>query len=291
MADTRCTVILRTVERGGGPGGCFTGSHSGVNQECCYLWEWEGTVDVDTGAHRDLLGVHVLYRTNTSGGSWYQVAASPQGWVGPSTARYAFRIAEHTPSTCTPPSEISSATIDLIPYARITAGRLFDHNVISDPLGTYDLSTSNQWKLDQSSACGLETPAARWVFSYPGFEEQVESGPITAGGTVTIVYDGRRLRETQSCMGAEGAARATTIRVRYMFDGKPESLGEEVVEAYVESYRGVDRQTREPEIKIPDRATTLAVWFYCQPGFSQGAEANWKYDSNQGANYVEAIAH
>jgi hypothetical protein len=43
-------------------------------------------------------------------------------------------------------------------------------------------------------------------------------------------------------------------------------------------------------VDVPADATAMETWFYCVPGFSQGAEENWRYDSNLGQNYRAEVA-
>ena len=71
-------------------------------------------------------------------------------------------------------------------------------------------------------------------------------------------------------------------------------MQKETIETYVESY-GYACQGQTPPciqdtvtdtvLDIPATAQKLEVWFWCVPGFSQGAESNWMYDSALGANY------
>jgi hypothetical protein len=43
-------------------------------------------------------------------------------------------------------------------------------------------------------------------------------------------------------------------------------------------------------LAVPAGARSLDLWFACVPGFSYVAPDNWKYDSNDGRNYVLPIA-
>ncbi|HEY3354643.1 MAG TPA: hypothetical protein VGQ83_15430 [Polyangia bacterium] len=52
----------------------------------------------------------------------------------------------------------------------------------------------------------------------------------------------------------------------------------------------VTQRITEPVLAVPAGARSLDLWFACVPGFSYVAPDNWKYDSNDGRNYVLPIA-
>jgi len=274
-ADHDCVVVLRSA-------GSVTEYLMGPSgPPSTYL---EAKVDVADG--HGVRGVAVLYRTSNTSGRWY--TATPDDTTpGAGVTKYRFALRHFVEGG-------SSLAIDLIPYVWLADGaRLFDHNRVADD-ASYELVAANEWTVaDDPEICGGASggPTAHYILSFPDFETTLEDGPVARGGSLKVTYDGRRLRETQDCLGAEGPVSATSISLFYAFDdGEPV---ETQVEQYTINYGSgcpespcVTQQITEPVIQVPARATSIALWFACIPGFSYGAQENWKYDSNYGANYV-----
>ena len=299
-ADTGCAVILRSVGRVSNGMGGYATSPAG-------LYVWDGVVDVDADVAAGARAVEVLFQTTMGPQVWYVATATRA--VGEASGgqyvRYTFRIDTNTPSAGMSVTSLNRTVIRLIPYVAGTdGGRLFDHNRVRDVFDTYTLTVSNGWSVRETDAAGDACPAVapgaspRWVFGYPAWEATVQGGPVRAGQSVAIAYDGRRLRETQGCMGAHGPSSATTLYVGWMVTGDPARGGSAEVERYVvasgyacsgPTSPCVTDTVSEPEIALPADASGLDVWFWCQPGFDGGN--NLKYDSNQGANYHLAIVN
>jgi len=281
-ADTACAIVLREVARvPDGRGGFVTSSPDG-------RLVWDGTLDVARATADAALGVAVLFQTPETRGAWFAAPATRVGDDGP-LARYTFRIDAFTPRVGTSTTSLARTVIRLAPFvATADGGRLFDHNRVPDPLAAYELTAANQWSLAADGACpAADDAVARWSFTYPDFAETLVGGPLRAGARVRIAYDGRRLRETQGCMGAHGAASGTTLYVSYMIDGDPARAGRAEVERYTISAGAVRQEVFEPVIDLPVDASDLAVWFSCVPGFD--AAPNVRYDSDDGRNYHAAI--
>jgi hypothetical protein len=300
-ADTDCLVVLRDVGRtpqgGGYASACTPGG-------AC-LYTWRGSVDVDAARLADGDRVEVMYRTLETQGAFYAVSTTPADAAATGMRRYDFVLDHFTPSAGMSITSLNRTEIDLIPYVvRADGTRVFDHNRVAQPLDNYALRASNAWALSADDTCRPDQPAAvpEYALTYPDFDESLSDGPVVAGGALRVTYDARRLRETQSCLGSQGPASSTTVVAEWRFDQGP--VQSAPVETYVQSSgyacpgqtppcARVD--TPELLLDVPADATSVALWFHCVPGFSQGAPANWKYDSDFGANYVlpvvDAAAH
>lgn len=292
VADRECRVVLHDVARP---------THQGAvapsctpNGPCVYVWN--GAVDVDAARFDDVARVEVMYRTGTTQGAWYAVPADEIAAPAAGLRRFAFTLDHFTPSQGMSFTSLNRTAIDLIPYLVLNDGtRVLDHNRVADPLGNYALRDSNAWSVPADGVCEPGAPAAtpQFLFAYPNMTPSLLDGPVTAGGKLHVEYDGKRLRLNQACMGSEGPVSATTVVADWRFNGGPVETAP--VETYVESYgqacQGhsppcVRDEVSDVELDVPAEATRLELWFHCQPGFSQGAQANWKYDSAFGANYT-----
>ena len=298
--DFDCAVTLRSVGRiQSGPGyatTCDLGDRSG---SCLYVWE--GFIDVDASLAGQVESVGVLFKTGQTGGQWYVSAAEPIEGADNGFLHYAFRIDRYTPAAGMSMTSLNRTVIELIPYVRSPNGsRLFDHNRIKHPLHNYLLTLDNRWTMDDAPAIctPVNRAGAELLFSYPAFEQSVINGPVSAGKTLKVRYDGRRLRERHSCLGSQGPVSATTVMMGWMVNGEGQRVREERVESYRESYGYacagespcITHEKFEPQLAIPEDARSIQMWFYCVPGFSQGQASNWRYDSNFGSNYSFEVA-
>lgn len=61
-----------------------------------------------------------------------------------------------------------NTTVSFIPYIQTVGGaRLFDHNRVGDPLGSYALTAQNNWTVsDDAAACPGPTPTARLTATF-----------------------------------------------------------------------------------------------------------------------------
>lgn len=291
-ADTDCLVVLREIGRPPHQGGYETTCHEAG--PCLYTWR--GLVDVDATRLGPEDRVEVMYRTLETRGAWYAVAATPadaaqaDGFV-----RFEFVLDHFTPANGMSLTSLNRTEIDLIPYVvRADGTRVFDHNRVAQPLDNYALRAANAWSIAADETCAPDAPAVvpEYALTYPDFAESLTDGPVVAGGRLRVSYDGRRLRETQSCLGSQGPASSTTIVAEWRFDGHPAQSA--TVETYVRSsgyacpgQPSPCERVETPELVLdaPADATQLAMWFHCVPGFSRGAPENWQYDSDFGANY------
>lgn len=294
-SDHSCTVVLRTISRVKSGPGYLTTCDTGATQSGSCLYIWRGTIDVAAEKVEKYASVQLLFSTNQTGGQWYALEATRAGVAKGGYVPYSFEIATHTPAAGMSMTSLMRTTLNVIPYLETTAGgRVFDHNRVVDPFGNYALTSDNGWAIDDDPAvCAPVTPAKTPIYelSYPTFSEHLRDGPVRAGGELEIRYDSRRLRATQACMGSQGPASAMTIRMGWRVNGDASTTKTQDLEQIVESSVGcqtppcVTVSPRDTMIELPKSATSLQMWFYCVPGFSQGAQSNWKYDSNFGKNY------
>lgn len=279
-ADSGCRVVLRAMGRlSNGRGGYETDCSSGSCR-----WVWEARIDVASG----LVGVpHLLYRTTSSGDRWIAARAEVIGGAHDGFTTWVVRVSEDMASEGTSGTSLSRFRIAAIPYLATTdGGRLFDHNRVVDPLGTYELGSESGYQLsDDGVSCRAEQVWPTWRFSYPDFGDRLDGGPVLAGGAVRLDYDGRRLREVQSCLGAHGSVSATTLYAGWRFDNGVS--GEAEVERWVSNAGQVTASASAPLVPVPVGARGLEVWFRCEPGFD--AAKNVKYDSADGRNYRAAV--
>lgn len=300
VPDGDCRLVLRSVGRIPYQGGYATSCEAGdtPNGPCVYVWK--GAIDVDAARLGDVTKVEVLYRTLSTQGAWYSIPATEVDGSNDGFRRFQFTIDHYTPGAGMSFTSLNRTEIDLIPYLVLADGtRVFDHNRVAHPLANYELRLGNGWSVQPDDACQPDLPPAvpELVLSYPDFAESLNDGPLVAGGQLRVSYDPLRLRATQACLGSQGPVSATTVVADWRFDdGVVHSA---TVQTYTESYgyacQGqptpcVKADTFAPVLDLPAGSTRVELWFHCVPGFSQGAEANWKYDSNFAANYVLPIS-
>jgi len=275
-ADAACRIVLRSVARvPNGRGGYETDCSSGSCR-----WVWQGEIDVAAG----LVGTPaLLFKTQLTSGAWLSVDAVAGGPAVDGMTRWTFRISELTPAEGESGTALSRARIWLIPYLRTTdGGRLFDHNRVADPFGTYELAADNGFAItDDANTCRAGAVWPTWRFSFPDFGERLDGGPVIAGGSVRVAYDGRRLREVQSCYGAHGSVQATTLEAQWRFDNGVTGAAE--VERWVSNGGAVTATVSEPLVPVPLGARALDIWFRCTPGFDGAPNVRW--DSDEGRNY------
>lgn len=293
MADYDCLVVLRSVGRVAGEEGFASSCDLDPARDGPCRMVWEGQVDVDTRWDRPQVEVGLLYRTGLTGAQWYATAAVPVAGPANGFVRHGFRIDRHTPRAA---AGMQDAAIELIPYLVNEQGvRIFDHNRVAHPLAAYELTTGNDWRIEPSAACTpVRTITPVYRLSYPDFGERLEDGPVSAGGRLRVVYDGRRLREEQQCLGVDGPLASTSIMMAWTFDGDTGHVHQTEVERYVEASGYacdrpdgicITRDAIEPLIEVPSWAESLQMWFYCMPGFVRAEPEAWKYDADQGSSY------
>jgi hypothetical protein len=289
-ADYTCAIVLRSIGRvPNGTGGYMDTCQAGITSSDCRYF-WEGYLDVAEEQLERFESFGVLFQTGMTQGQWYATAAERVAGVEPGFARFRFRITEFTPSPGMSYTSLNQTTIDFVPYGEWkSGGRLFDHNRVIDPMDSYHLRLENGWSISADATCPPRLEQPEYRLTYPDFNEILVGGPVEGGGKLKIVYDGRRLRSTQGCMGGHNAVSATTVMAAWMFDGG-DTIRTAEVEFYRESYgyacQGqspcVEDRVSTPIIDIPENAHLISLWFYCVP---MGSSTPAGYDSDEGRNY------
>lgn len=278
-ADRACQVVLREAGRVPDGRGGYLLSPTG-------RWLWRGTVDVAdaaTGAPA------VLFRTRLADG-WYSVDAAPVEGGPAGFTRYAFEIAEHTPSPgSTSTTGLSRFTIDLLPYvAEADGGRLFDHNRRPGDFDTYTLAAGENFAVaDDPAACPAvaagEGPATTLRF---GADWSVDaSGPVVEGGTLTVEY---ALERIEGCRNTHNGHPGWDTRAFARF-----LPGGQIVDASVRAFEapyGVPTTTAyavPATFDVPAGAEAVELWF-ARISYATGTPCE-AYDSAFGQNYRFAV--
>jgi hypothetical protein len=299
QADYSCLVVLRSVSRlrdtsgMGGSGWVTTCSGTGIGGSSCKLI-WFGSIDVDAQRLSEIQSVEVLFRTNQTGDNWY-VAPASRGAMNGKYVKYNFKIDDYTPAEGMSISSLARTEIQLIPYVVTTSGiRVFDHNRIDSPLGAYDLTSYPDWRIDPSDECPAFETTPKIVFDYPDYNHELQDGPIKAGGKLRIEYDGRRLREDQSCFEQDSETKSTSIFMAWMYNLDPFRIEQTRVEYYQEDTGTTCANQEDPcitqeinqiELDIPQDAWAIDMWFYCDAGLDDNGQPEFYYDSDYNQNY------
>lgn len=240
-ADRSCRIVARNAARQtSGPG-----------------WTYRVTADValeelDAGAVPG-----VLYTSNHGSRDWWNVAGEKTVGAGPGFQRYAFELSEHLPG----PGNVSTTglsrlAIQFVPYLQTEGGgRVFDHNRIDDPLGSYTLRGDEAFGLrDDPRACA-ENPADAVLQFKPDWSVE-QLGSLRGGGRVAVVYDQNRLPLCRATHNGNPAWNLD-VTVRFLPSGREET-------ASVIRWRstfGSQAEDVAAEFDIPTDTTRMHVWF------------------------------
>lgn len=131
-ADRACHVVLRSMARiPNNTGGYVTHNHSS--------WVWRAVIDVSDLAISEGAIPAVLYKPAGSD-EWKSVDATPEVSEGGFT-RHVADVWEGMPTEGMSGTALMNTNVPVIPYLRLAeGGRLFDHNRITDPMGSYAIS-------------------------------------------------------------------------------------------------------------------------------------------------------
>ncbi len=264
-ADRECLVVLRSVEplRNGG-----TPVLSCEEEGCRPVLVVSVDVAADQGGQ-----VAVLYHSgDSSEESWWTVEARPTGPGRPGFIRYEARLSDPLPTV------ESGAGLDLIPYVQTSGVRLFDHNVVRDPLGTYHLGHVLDRLGPSRRICTHRPDTAALVFS--GAWSEYPIGTVRAGGRLAVHYDPSRLT---ACRATHNGAPAWAIEafVRFLPGGQTAS-------GPVVAFRSDRGRPRNEAYSIPflagvpEDAEAVEVWFR---NTAAGPSPCLAWDSDYGRNY------
>lgn len=295
QADKSCFIILRSVSRiphGDGYLTTCTMDTSGRAKTCYYVWE--GVIDVDSARLGDVKKVQVLYQTSENPSKWLAETAYKSQKAGPEGfQRYEFQIMDGTLSE---DSDMDQEDLALVPFIKTKSGRIFDQNRSDSETGSYVLSGDNDFSFaaGDNDMCMGDDDMPTMYFS-ADMEEYLDNGPVYRGGQLKVVYDSERLRATEGCFGGHGSASSTSIWMGWKFDDG--QAFDTQIESYVISYQCypggecpvITQYGDDAVINVAGNTGKVELWFYCKPGFSSGDQSNWKYDSNDGANYYVPV--
>ena len=171
-------------------------------------------------------------------------------------------------------------TVRFIPYLQTVAGaRLFDHNRVADPLGSYALTPQNNWTIaDAAAACPGPTPAARLTATFATGWQNGSTGTLAGGGKLDVAYDVYRMPQTLSCTTDGVDAFATLGFVQFQPGGT-------ILSEWLSGPRvpATDVVASLPlEFDVPAGTTSAALWFETSSDCT-GAD---QWDSDYGRNYV-----
>jgi len=280
-ADGACQVVLRHTyidfESSLGP---QTDCSSGT----CWVVV---TATIDLAMSQSLAGSvpYVLYE-GEGGTTWQQSApAEPvfgcdQPPQGGACAPVGFRRYQVTLRSGTFASGPGDTTVRLIPFVRTVAGgRIFDHNRVADPLGSYELVPQNNWTVgDDASACPGPVPASRLTATFATGWQNTSAGTLAGGGKLDVAYDIYRMPQTLGCTTDGVAAFATNAFVQF------EPGGQIVTEPVAGPLDPTtNRYASLPlEFDVPAGASSAALWFDTSSDCTGGTQ----WDSDYGRNYV-----
>ncbi|MFO0727953.1 MAG: DUF6209 family protein [Myxococcota bacterium] len=277
-ADTRCNVVLRSMNRrDNGTGGYLT-DESG-------RWRWFAEIDVSEAATGEDDVPALLFQVG-SDPNWYSAPAVRVN-DAPGFTRWVASpgmIGEGISGT-----SLTRVHIRAIPYLTLSGGgRLFDHNRIGDPGAAYDLSWSDGHLAisEDAAICPPPTPpggldrAGTATLSLALDGTITQDGALLAGTRVRVNYDIERL---PNCRGTHNGFPAWNViaYARFLPSG-------EVVQGDVRAFRtqsGVPTNQGYSvpfHFTVPAGSTRFELWFQNFTGAGSSCQA---WDSQNGHNY------
>lgn len=260
QADRNCNVVLRSLDRTG----TATTSDSYV---------WEGAVETSAAAAAENLVPAILYNYDNQGWHTGTVGLAPSTQpTTPGYKRYAVRLDHDLLGPGMSAAAFASAHIEVVPYLPLAGGgRLFDHNRNPDDFTNYTMTAPALAVPLASGTCAPPTDAQHANLTFAADFTQHRDGVLSAGGTVTVLYDTSRLAQ---CQDIEGGHPRYDITANVRFDDAPAQTA------------GASVRDGAATFAIPtDGAQHVAVWF--ETTSVTGCHA---FDSNFGNNYVFDLA-
>ncbi len=271
-ADTSCQVVLRHTlinfeSRLGPQTDCSSGT--------CWVMVWV-TFDVAMSQSLAQSEAFVLWKGETSPG-WQQSApaepifSAPEGY-----RRYQVLLASNTFTAGNGATDVS-----LIPFLQTfgqSYGRVFDHNRVADPLGSYLLTASDNWTIaDDNAACPGATPTSTLALTFGTGWTNTATGALAAGGKLDVAYDVYRMPQVLGCTTDGVDAFAISGYVQFH---PGEEVQSEVVSGPFDSTTG-KYDSLPLEFDVPGGTTSASLWF------EGGSDCNGGpvWDSNFGQNY------
>ncbi|MBK8010291.1 MAG: hypothetical protein IPK13_03025 [Deltaproteobacteria bacterium] len=271
QADTRCQVVLRSMQR--------IPDETGGYRTQAGSWIWRAEIDVSDAAVSEGLTPLVYYQ-NAADQVFRTQSATKVASVGGYT-RFTADVFDGMPSSGMSGTALRNTVVRVIPYLSLAqGGRLFDHNRVHEPLGMYQFTGETGLAiLDDDAVCPPRSTAAEGTLRFLARSVEQE-GALRAGGALTIEYDLGRL---QTCRGTHNGFPAWDIiaHVRFL-PGEQEDQG---------SVRAFGSMGGNPAnsafaipfvTQIPADATRVEVWFENYTGAGSSCRA---WDSNYGKNF------
>ena len=269
-ADHACNVVLRELH--------IATNRGAVEQDCpsggapCFVVV-RGTVDVANAAVAQAARPMLLWRAGS--GPW-QVAPAPTvagGTLG--YEQHQFAIDAFDASQPWP-------TVQLIPFLTDGSGaRLFDHNHIADPLGSYALDPNAALsQQEDATVCAGAWPQGQATATFQAGWTDALSGALVDQGKLTIAYDLAREPQCEQSTYNGLPAWNTQAYVRF------EPSGALAQKSVVGSQDAQGHWSSELfTVDVPAGATRAEVWFH-----TSGAHCVEGWDSNYGANWTFPVA-
>ena len=281
-ADTSCQVVLRHTY-------IDFESSLGPQTDCSSGTCWVViTVTFDVAMSQSLAQTpaYVLYQGEGSA-AWQQSALAepisgcdelPDGPCAP----VGFRRYQVVLRSDTFTSGPGTTTVSFIPFiAPYSGGRLFDHNRVASPLGSYTLDAQNNWTIsDDAAACPGTTPTGRLTATFATGWQNSSTGSLEAGGKLDVAYDIYRMPQALGCTTDGVDAFATVGYVQFQPGGQVLS---EVASGPPDSTTNAFASL-PLEFDVPQGTTSAALWFH---GSSDCGADDW--DSDFGQNYVFSV--
>ncbi len=279
-ADTSCQVVLRhtyiNFESALGP---QTDCSSGT----CWVVI---TVTFDVAMSQSLAQSEAFVLYQGEGSSTWQQSAQAEPIFGCDElpdgpcAPIGFRRYQVVLNTDTFTNGPGDTMVSFIPFiATVGGARLFDHNRVAEPLGSYALTQQNNWTIsDDASACPGPTPTARLTATFGTGWQNSSTGTLAGSGKLDVAYDIYRMPETLSCTTDGVYAFATLGYVQFQPSGDVLS---EIVNGPLDSTTN-QLESIPLEFDVPAGTNSAALWFMTSSDCTGAPD----WDSNYGQNYV-----
>jgi hypothetical protein len=257
QADRGCAVVLRELQRNAVDPISYETSGSS--------WVWSGIVEVAAAAVAEGDAPAVLFRWGATS-PWREAAGTPlDGGATPGYARFAIRLDHDLVGPGMSATAITTARIEVVPFLRRADGsRLFDHNRHPGELDNY-VMTYPDFAIGRAPAvCAAPASGQHANLVFAADFTARREGVITAGGTLSILYDVARLA---TCRYTQGGLPRWDITAWVRFDTG------QLISASV-------RDAAATFIVPTDGARSVEVWFE-----STSVSGCHAWDSNFGANY------
>ena len=269
-ADTICQVVLRhtyiNFESSLGP---QTNCSSGT----CWVVV---TVTFDLAMSQSLAQseAFVLYQGEGSA-TWQQSAQAEPVFGAPVGFRRYQVVLQWDTFTDGP----GNTNVSLIPFIQTVGGaRLFDHNRVADPTGSYVLTPLENWTIDDDpSACPGTPPVTTLSLTFPTDWNNTQAGTLAPNGKLDVSYDVYRIPQTLDCTTDGVDAFATSGFVQFQPSGQ--ILSE--LATGPQDPTTLKVSSLPLEFDVPAGTTSASLWF------ESGSDCNGGpfWDSNYGQNY------